>query len=154
MQDTTSWSAIQLAQLESKAQTLTESEKKTYHIEAITNMINKVPNKIVEETELDRFKANIESLLILFPVKGENNKFVDKAYLKAVNELKIELQKKYNLVVKGYYIAVFLPLGVAIGLPFGLMFKNIALGLPIGLCIGIAIGTALDQKAQKEGRII
>lgn len=154
MQDTTTWAAKLLVELETKAQTLTESQKKTYHIEVLINIINKVPNKIVEATELDRFKTNIESLLVLFPVKSENNKFVDKDYLKALNELKIELQKKYNLVVKGYYIAVFLPLGVAIGLPFGLMFKNIALGLPIGLCIGIAIGTALDQKAQKEGRII
>jgi hypothetical protein len=154
MQDTTTWATKQLAELETKGQILTESEKKTYHIEVLINIINKVPNKIVEATELDRFKANIESLLTLFPVKTEKNKFVDKAYLKAVNELKIESQKKYNLVVKGYYIAIFLPLGVAIGLPFGLMFKNIALGLPIGLCIGIAIGTALDQKAQKEGRII
>lgn len=154
MQDIETWKSAQLAVLATKTQLLTTKEAKTYHVDFIGNAIRKVPSKITEEVDLAHFQSKLEATLTLFPVKNENNKFIDKAYLKAVSELKIELQKKHNLVSEGYFIAIFLPLGVAIGLPFGVVFKNIALGLPIGLGIGLAIGASLDQKAKKEGRII
>lgn len=148
------WSSVQLADLENKSKMLTVAERKTFHVDFVKNAIDKVPSKIVDETELVQFRTDIELLLTLFPVRDERGKLIGKTYHKAITELKISLQKKYNLVSAGYYIAIFLPLGIAIGMPFGLMMKNIALGIPIGLAIGVAIGSALDQKAKKEGRII
>lgn len=154
MQDTTAWSTHQLAELENKSQSLSEAERETYHMAYLEKVIQKVPAKIATATELTQFQVTIENILALPLIRNEKGKLEGKAFLKAVNELKIHIQKQYNLVSKGYYVAIYMPLGVAIGLPFGLIFKNIALGLPIGIGIGLAIGGALDQKAKKEGRVL
>lgn len=154
MQDTNTWLATQLAEIETKAQSFTSAERDKYNIDYLKNAIQIVPTKITVATELEQFKTTIEALLLLPISRNEKGKLEGKAFFKSINELKISVQKQYNLVSKGYYVAIYLPLGVAIGLPFGLMFKNLALGLPIGLGIGLAIGNALDQKAKKEGRVI
>jgi hypothetical protein len=72
-----------------------------------------------------------------------------------INEMVAHLQKKHKLVTEGYYLSIYMCLGMSIGFLFGqVIFDNIALGLPFGLGIGVAIGSALDADAEKKGLTI
>lgn len=90
----------------------------------------------------------------------EKGKPVDKSdfegYQKKISDSISHLQKEHKLVREGYYMSVYMPLGMSVGLVFGLAIfeNNIALGLPMGMCIGIAIGSGLDADAKKKGRTI
>ncbi len=79
----------------------------------------------------------------------------DKIHKQTINQMVSHLEKKHNLISEGYYISIFLSIGICLGMVFGLtIFDDIALGLPIGLGIGIAIGTGLDADAKKKGKTI
>ncbi|WP_234028562.1 hypothetical protein [Lentibacillus sp. Marseille-P4043] len=67
------------------------------------------------------------------------------------------LQKKHKLVEEGYYLGIFMSLGLSLGVVFGLTVLDIGLlGLPIGvgMCIGLAIGSGMDADAKKRGKTI
>jgi hypothetical protein len=47
------------------------------------------------------------------------------------------LQKEHKLIAEGYYLAIFMSIGLSMGVAFGLtIFDNIGLGIPIGIVSG------------------
>jgi len=154
MEDNALWIKTQLDLLAQKTQDLSELEKKTFSESYLIGAINRVPELAKSIENLTAFKADVEELITLFPLRNEKGKFDAIPYQKKMGTFKSSLQKKYKLVSKDYYISIWLPMGIALGLPYGLMFKNLTLGIPIGLGIGVAIGASLDRKAAKENRVI
>lgn len=78
-----------------------------------------------------------------------------KLHKKLIRAAYSHLQKNHKLLPDGYYLSLFISVGMSIGVMFGLtIFDNIALGLPIGMCMGIAIGSGLDADAKKNGKTI
>ena len=154
MDNEEAWIKMQLERLTQKTTHYTELEKNNYSEGYLRNALLKIPALITTEADQVLFKAEIEELIQLFPVRNDQGKFDANVYSKKLSTFKASIQKKYNLVAKRYHISIWLPLGISIGLPFGLIFKNIALGIPIGLVFGVAVGSFLDRKAEKEGRVL
>lgn len=151
---TTAWQTAQLLILREKTQSFKELELKTWSIDYVKRAIEMVPEKITLAQDLEEFKAKTEELILALPVQQENGKLKGDAYKKLITSYNTYIRTKYNMIAKGHYVAVWLPLGVALGIPFGLPFKNIALGIPIGLGIGGAISMILESKAAKENRVL
>ena len=140
--------------LEQKGVALSEQLKKTYGFSYLQNAIQKVPARISDESGLKDFQLDTERLISAFPSSDFSDKSSRKEFSKLLSAYKLMLLKKYKMVSKGYYLTIWMPLGIAIGMPWGLLFKNIALGLPLGIGIGLAIGGGLDRKAEKEDRVL
>jgi len=152
MENQETWTNESLQQLNEKAAVLVEPHLKNYGVDFIKNAIQIMPQKINQELDWEEFKQATHKLINALPTSDKADKESQKIYQKSLAAYKELLMKKYNMVAKGYYLTVWMPLGIGIGLPFGLMFKNIALGIPIGIGIGLAIGSGLDNKAKKENR--
>ena len=140
--------------LEQKSAALSESVKKSYGYSYLQNAIQKVPGRISNEDELIDFQQKTEKLIFAFPSSEQVDKSIRKEFSALLSSYKAMLLKKYKMVSKGYYLTIWMPLGIAIGMPWGLLFKNIALGLPLGIGVGMAIGGGLDKKAENEGRVL
>lgn len=152
MENQETWSNEQLQHLKEKTTGLVEPHLKNYGIDFIKNAIQLMPQKINNEFDWEEFKLATNKLINELPAGDKADKEGQKAYQKSLAAYKQLLMKKYNMVPQGYYMMVWMPLGIAIGMPFGLIFKNIALGIPIGIGLGLAIGAVLDRKAKKENR--
>jgi len=115
---------------------------------------------------IDSYAANclkcteyMDDLLRIIEEIANNNGQVDEAKIKSLNHLLqvviSHLESVHKLVPEGYYMSIFLSLGMCVGLVFGLaIFDNIAICLPLGLCLGICTGSALDADAKKKGKVI
>lgn len=146
------WIEEQLQILQIKAANLKEPYLKNNGFEVIKGALGLMPTKINNHPDWEEFKGLTSKLIEDFPLIDKPEKEQQKAYQLTLSTYKQFLLKKYQVVPKGYYVLVWMPLGIGIGLPFGLLFKNIALGIPIGLGIGLAIGSVMDNKAKKENR--
>ncbi len=82
-------------------------------------------------------------------------KILIKEYQRKIQEIITHLNKKHKLLQEGYYIGLYMGIGLCFGVSLGLVFGNhISIGMPIGLCLGLAIGARLDENARKKGQVI
>lgn len=124
-----------------------------YLLERIIKRLDSFSNEFEEcRKNLMELKEHINRL------KGKQGKFDKKDFKE--NSTKIykmisHLQNKHKLVTEGYYMSIFMCLGMSIGIVFGLaIFKNIDIGMPMGICFGTLLGICLDADAKKKGKII
>lgn len=148
------WIREQLEILEKKSAGLIEPHLKNNGVDFIKNAIQLMPEKINNSIDWQEFQLVTSKLISEFPTGKENDNESKKKYQQNLSAYKQLLMKKYKVVPQGYYMLVWMPLGIGIGLPFGLIFKNIALGIPIGIGLGLAIGAYFDLKAKNENRQI
>jgi hypothetical protein len=153
MENEQEWIAQQKLLLDEKAQGLTAPHQTLMGVDFIKGALGLMPEKIQNPADWEAFKVETAKLISKFPAAGAQ-KQAKKEYQKDLSLYKHYLMKKYKVVTKGYYLGVWMPLGISIGLPFGLLFNNLALGIPIGIAIGAAIGSYLNAAARKENRII
>ncbi|MES2827368.1 MAG: hypothetical protein V4687_04415 [Bacteroidota bacterium] len=154
MDNIQAWQLAQKDILEKKSIKLTDGVKKSNGYDFILSAIEKIPLRPQTDNQLQNFRTQTETLIAAFPTNPETFKSEQAFYKKAFSTYKNYILKEYKLVMKGFYIAIWLSLGISIGVAFGVSMGNIALGIPIGIGIGMAIGAGLDAKAQKEGRTI
>lgn len=148
------WQESMITQLEEKIAGFPNQKKAFIQDDLLKKVINKVPSKIKSETDFLDFQKKIEGILSDLP-KDRSFKLRDIGkYRNRVQALKMYLKKKYQLVTKGYYMAIFLPVGMCIGMSFGLALGNAGFGFVFGMPMGVLIGVALERKAKKEGRLI
>lgn len=131
-----------------------DQEKKDLDLNYLKRVLEIVPAKNQNEHDLNEFFAKLEKLLSFISEKTDKKTFSLIIYSKESEALKDYINKKYQLVPKGYYKKRWLATGIAIGIGFGLSLRNIALGIPFGIAIGLLIGIFLDIKAEKENRIL
>lgn len=78
-----------------------------------------------------------------------------KYHKQKIDHISSHLHKRHKLIASGYYLTVFMSIGLSLGVVFGLLiFDNIGLGLPIGIGIGVGIGAILDADAKKKGMVL
>lgn len=148
------WQNKMIALIEEKTADFPNQKKAFLDGDLLKRLIKLVPSKIKSELELETFQNRIEDILEDMPKDSAFKLKEIQPYRNRINSLKMYLKGKYQLVAKGYYISILLPIGLAIGMPFGLIFGNIAFGPAFGISVGLMIGVILDARAKKEGRII
>ena len=148
------WQNHMIASIEEKTADIPGNKKAFLDGDLLKRLINKVPALVKSESELEAFQNRIEGILEDMPENSGFKLREIQPYRNRINSLKMYLKGKYQLVTKGYYVSIFLPIGIALGMPFGVLLDNIALGQAFGLPVGLMIGALLDARAKKEGRII
>jgi hypothetical protein len=97
----------------------------------------------------------VQELSILIQMPGKQ---AIKNHVKSVSGLVEHLKKVHKLVDKGHYIGVGIGIGWAIGAglgaALGAAFDNPGIGTGVGIVLGLAVGKYLDNKAEREGRVI
>ncbi|WP_129717447.1 hypothetical protein [Pedobacter sp. SYP-B3415] len=151
---TEQWISEQRTLLKLKAETLAVAEQKKYGYRFVSNSLEFVAiGKALQGAELDEFKASAANVIAAFPAAGADAAS-RKTYHSALSTYKGMLLKRHKIVPEGYYLAIWMPLGIAIGLPYGILFKNLAIGVALGPAIGLMIGGFLNANAKKKGLII
>ncbi|MGH1388161.1 hypothetical protein [Kordia sp.] len=151
----TDWKRAAIHTLDEKTTSFDESLHKKVETDYFKRLLEKMATHAASPEALTAFKTQIDAFLAAIPTKaGFEDKDTRRAFSKKKTKIKNAATMKHKLVHKGYYVSMWIPLGMAFGLPWGLVFGNVAFGLPIGLVFGLAIGTWLDSKAQKEGRVV
>ena len=77
-----------------------------------------------------------------------------KNYYRRINDMVKHLQKEHKLLPDNYYLGIGIGIGTAISAGLGAATGNPGVGTGIGIALGLAVGKYLDNKAEKEGRVI
>ena len=131
-----------------------DNTKENLDLDFLKRVLEVVPANSQNESDLNEFSMRIDKLLNFFSEKTDKKEFSYMVYSKELEDFKDYVNKKYNLIPKGYYKKRWLATGIAIGLGFGLSLNNIALGIPFGIGVGLLTGAFLDRKAEKENRVL
>ncbi|SER87990.1 hypothetical protein [Pedobacter rhizosphaerae] len=147
------WSLEQLAFIRKKMIKLNEGEKRAYGLYFIESSLELVPPAVKDETDLDFFKSSTSELISKIPAGGsDKSRVMD--YYKALAIHKHEVRKKFKLVSKGYYLSIFLPVGIMLGIILSLLLSNILLTFPLAVIVGFLTGKLLDNSAKSSGRVV
>lgn len=151
----THWKETLINTIDEKTAAYNQELHKKAETEYLKQLLEKMATHAASPEALIAFQEEMNVLVESIPtVAGFKDKEIRRDFIKKKSKLKNIVTTKHKLVSKGYYVSIWMPIGIALGMPWGIVFGNIALGLPIGLAVGLAIGTSLDAKAKKEGRVV
>ncbi|EDP94931.1 hypothetical protein U8527_15350 [Kordia algicida OT-1] len=151
----THWKEMLINMIDEKTATYNQELHKKAETDYLKRLLEKMATHAASPETLVTFQEEMNVLVEAIPtVAGFKDKEIRRDFIKKKSKLKNTVITKHKLVNKGYYVSIWMPLGIALGMPWGVVFGNIALGLPIGLAVGLAIGSSLDAKAKKEGRVV
>ena len=81
-----------------------------------------------------------------------------KSHTRTINDEVNHLKKVHKLIEKGHYMGMGIGIGLAIGAglggALGAALDKPGIGTAVGIALGLAIGRYLDNKAEKEGRVL
>ncbi|AXG71169.1 hypothetical protein KORDIASMS9_03424 [Kordia sp. SMS9] len=151
----TNWKIATIRTLEDKTAMLDASLQKKVEVDYFKRLLEKMATHAASQEALSTFQTQMDAYVEAIPSQADfKDKDIRRNFIKKKAKIKNTAVTKHKLVNKGFYMSIWMPLGLAIGMPWGIAFGNIALGLPFGLAFGLAIGSWLDSKAAKEGRVV
>lgn len=151
----TNWKITTIKALEAKTAALDASLQKKVEAAYFKRLLEKMTTHAASQEALSIFQTHMDEYVASIPSQtGFEDKQLKKNFIKKKSKIKNLAITKHKLVNKGFYLSLWMPIGLALGMPWGVAFGNIALGLPLGLAFGLALGSWLDSKAAKEGRVV
>lgn len=133
-----------------------EKQRKQFRVEEMPRIID----KLIERNIDDEWIVKTIEQLFEYLRRLENGELtLKKEYQKLFADLKKQIQKKYDLVPKGYYAGMYMSLGLSFGTALGVAFMNtvntsfLPIGIGAGLSIGVAIGSSKDKDAEAKGLV-
>ena len=132
---------------------LSESDKKS-EIKVYQSFIDILTALKNRELNQEDVRSIEEELDILKLKEYPENK---KKYLRRkLNEFKKFLKDEFSLISEGYYtsIGIGMTIGIAIGTSIFGPESGVALGIIFGMVLGLVIGRNMDNKAEKENRVL
>jgi len=133
-----------------KSQTTKKFELKIY--DDFIHTLNSLRKKKLSTDDLISIETKLDDLNLRS--NPENKR---KHFKKALQNLKDYLKKEFSLISKGYYTAIGMSLGMCFGVAFGSAIQNaigISSGLVLGMLIGLVIGKIMDDKFEKEDKVL
>jgi hypothetical protein len=131
---------------------------KKYKLDLLLRVAVRVDAFAAVCAECHAFQSEIESLvndlgnLVQLPKQLARQE--RKHYFRRINEMVKHLQKEHKLVPENYYLGIGIAIGTAMSAGIGTALGNPGVGTGIGIALGLAIGKYLDNRAEKEGRVI
>lgn len=122
-----------------------ETERLSSHLNKHSDLCNAC------QTHLDILESN----LLTWVTHEDLSKQQQEEHKKQLEESRLHLKKKHQMVDENTGLALGISVGLSIGTALGLLlFKNIAIGIGAGMAIGVAIGAGIDEEYKKEERIL
>ena len=157
----TNWTQKMQEVLNEKTENYTPQEKANVYFEYLKNLLIKIEDNHIPESEL--LCSKIEEVINGIQPKTANQKIQYKTKnLNNITNLQTFVKENFNYIPKGKfkksYTSQGIALGISLGVAVGVALGKIALGLPIGMLFGIAVGRSignnLDRKAEMENRVL
>lgn len=157
----TNWTQKMQEVLNEKTENYTPQEKANVNFEYLKNLLAKIEDDHIPESEL--LCSKIEEVINGIQPKTANQKIQYKTKnLNDITNLQTFVKENFNYIPKGKfkksYTSQGIALGISLGVAVGVALGKIALGLPIGMLFGIAVGRSignnLDRKAEMENRVL
>jgi F0F1-type ATP synthase assembly protein I len=157
----TNWTQKMQEVLNQKTENYTSQEKVTVNFEYLKNLLIKIEDNNIPESEL--LCSKIEEVINGIQPKTANQKIQYKTKnLNDITNLQTFVKENFNYIPKGKfkksYTSQGMVLGMSMGVAIGVALEKIAIGLPVGMVFGIAvgqlIGNNLDRKAEIENRVL
>ncbi len=157
----TNWTQKMQEILNDKTENYTSQEKVTVNFEYLKNLLIKIEDNHIPDSEL--LCSKIEEVLNGIQPKTANQKIQYKTKnLNDITNLQTFVKENYNYIPKGKfkesYTSQGMVLGMSIGIAIGAALGKIALGLPVGMLWGLGIGgfigSKADRKAEIENRVL
>jgi F0F1-type ATP synthase assembly protein I len=142
--------------LEKLENTVDEGTSKKLELEKCHRIIQKLSSFSADCEACEQYFADWESHILQIRDRADQLREEDVTQHKQKKDnISAHLQKEHKLVTSGYYLSIYMTMGMSLGVVFGLLiFDNIGLALPIGFGIGLAIGAGLDAEAEKKGMVL
>ena len=127
------------------------SEIKVY--QNFLEILSALKNRDLTQEEI----RSIEEELDILKLKDypENKK---KYLRRKRDKFKEYLKTEFSLITEGYYTGIGLALGISFGVAIGASIfgqsSGSSLGISIGMVVGLIIGRVMDNKAEKENRVL
>ncbi len=97
---------------------------------------------------LNRFRPDILDELKSFNSSKQNK------YQQNMKGMLTHLRTKHNVVTKGFFVSIYLPVGIAFGFLIGSIINNLVVGFAVGIAVGLIVGAVIDTIARKNGFVI
>ena len=149
---------MEIKQIEQR-EGLVDNAKALRAIDKMQKLLEAISKKEIPEEALSTINTHITALNTFVGEDKELLKHFKKTYGKILKLLNQELR----LVAKHHYRSRWMVVGMLTGMVASSVFNNTQLlamgnasgiGLSIGMFVGLLVGTSLDQRAQKEGRLL
>lgn len=157
----TNWTQKMQEILNDKTENYTSQEKVTVNFEYLKNLLIKIEDNHIPDSEL--LCSKIKEVLNGIQPKTANQKIQYKTKnLNDITNLQTFVEENFNYVKKGKfkrsYLSKGMIFGMSIGIAIGAALGKLALGLSVGMLFGIAVGqlkgSNLDRKAEIGNRVL
>jgi len=142
--------------LEELGDKVNEEISKKLELEKCYRIIQRLSSFSSDCEACDQHLIDLENHIIQLRANADQLAADDvKQHKQKIDNISDHLQKAHKLVTSGYYLSIYMTMGMSLGVVFGLLiFDNIAIWLPLGFGVGIAIGAAIDADAEKKGMVL
>lgn len=120
------------------------------------HILQDIKNTNISQENIEKLEIYLEKAFLEIPKIKRL-----KVLRKELRLLESELKNKYNLILKDYYIGLWLVLGMTFWVFFALViWYDFGMGRPttwwmiFGMVAGVIIWAVLDKKAKKENRVV
>ncbi len=129
---------------------------KKLEVKKCNRIIQKLHSFITDCEICEQYFNDLESRIIRIRDKEVQLTMGEIDQLKQeIDHISTHLQEEHKLVSSGYYLSIYMTMGMSLGVVLGLLvLDNIALWLPLGFGIGITVGAAIDADAEKKGMVL
>lgn len=157
----TNWTQKMQEVLNEKTENYTPQEKANVNFEYLKNLLAKIEDDHIPESEL--LCSKIEEVINGIQPKTANQKIQYKTKnLNDITNLQTFVKENFNYIPKGKFkksytsqgIAIGISLGVAVGVALGKIALGLSVGMLFGIAVGQFIGSNLDRKAAFENRVL
>lgn len=140
-----------IAEINRIRSTLQPENIKKYKVNSLNEIVHKL-DKHADECEecsklINSFRADV-----LNHLKSIDNK--QSKYESNVKKILSHLRVKHYVVTGGFFISIYVPVGIGVGFLIGSFLNNLVVGFAIGIAGGLIAGAIIEFVARKNGFLI
>ncbi len=148
------WVEKALAEIANKTLAFSPREKLSTKIRYLEKVLEKIPTMELSDEDWEEFTNKSDKVLAKLPQKVDGQTLICRDYLKALSDFRNYVRQNFKLVPRGFYLRIFLVLGIILGLVFGALSGQIAIGALLGIGLGLIIGSFLDKKSTSQNKVL
>ncbi|HET8838583.1 MAG TPA: hypothetical protein VFM82_06255 [Flavobacteriaceae bacterium] len=148
------WVENALLEIAQKTEGYSPREKLNAKISYLQNVFDKVPTLVMTDEEWEIFVLKSNEVLEQIPRKEEGKTMQYRNYLKRLSSFRNYIRQEFNFVPKGFYLRIFVALGIILGVVLGLFLRQISITILLGMGLGLIVGSYLDRKSERKNKVL
>lgn len=123
------------------------------------NIIQKLQQLETIPESTSEYVTKAYDAFVYYIAKEPTDRKVRRKYLTAYDEMIKHFKKTYKYTVKGTYLTLFMGVGIVVGAAVGLIISTVettqyAMTIALGMLAGIVVGNQIENRLNKEDKLI